>query len=174
MRISDAVRPCEAALTAEPQIPGNAPGLPDPLDPFALPPIPRPRRPRAVRHAQRTAWLHVRLLPSERIRLVAGARRSGYPDTSSWARGALLAACDGDTLPLLDGEAVKAVERLRRDLNSGPGANLNQALLHANRSVLEGVPPDERSLLEAVEGARAAVEALRGELGRLLGPGGRA
>ena len=164
----------EAAVTAEPQMPDDAPGLPDPLDPFALPPIPRPHRSRAVRHAQRTAWLHLRLLPSERIRLVAGARRSGYPDISSWARGTLLAACDGATLPILDGEAVKAVERLRRDLNSGSGANLNQALLHANRLAREGAAPDERTLMDAVDGARAALDALRADLGLLLGPGGRA
>ena len=148
----------------------------DPLDPFALPaaPPPRHRRPRAVRHALRTAWLHLRLLPSEHTRLTAAARRAGRTDTSSWARGTLLSACGGDALPVLDAQAAKAVERLRRDLNSGVGANLNQALLHANRLSREGLPPDARSLLEAVDDARAALEAVREKLGRLLGPGGRA
>ena len=74
---------------------------------------------------------------------------------------------------MLDREASKAVERLRRDLNSGVGSNLNQALLHANRAAREGVAPDEHALLEAVKGARAVLNAVREELGRLLGPGGR-
>lgn len=148
--------------------------MPDPLDPFALPPPPRSHRPRAVRHAQRTTWLHLRLLPSERIRLVAGARGAGYPDTSSWARGTLLAACGEETLPALDGEASKAVERLRRDLNSGVGSNLNQALAHANAAVRGGGAADEDALLAAVVAARAAVEALRADIQRLLGPQGRA
>lgn len=148
----------------------------DPLDPFTLPvtPPPRHRRPRAVRHAQRTAWLHLRLLPSERTRLTAAARRAGRTDTSSWARGTLLAACDGEDTPMLDAEASKAVERLRRDLNSGVGSNLNQALAHANAAARAGGAMDEDALLAAVASARAAMEALHADLQRLLGPQGRA
>ena len=75
---------------------------------------------------------------------------------------------------MLDAEASKAVERLRRDLNSGVGSNLNQALAHANAAARAGGAMDEDALLAAVASARAAMEALHADLQRLLGPGGRA
>ena len=64
--------------------------------------------------------------------------------------------------------------RLRRDLNSGPGANLNQALLHANARAKGGLAVDGDALAAAVAAAQAALEALRIDMGRLLGPQGRA
>lgn len=158
---------------------GTRPIADDLADPFALPgdEPPRPsraRRPRTVRHAHRTAWLHLRVLPSERLRLTGAAGRAGYRNTSSWARGTLLAASQGESLPVLDATATGELVRLRRDLNSGVGANLNQAVAHANARAKGGMPADEDALLHAVDAARAALEAVREDLARLLGPHGRA
>ena len=155
----------------------------DPLDPTALPPLPEPttRGPRRIRQARprstrasRTVHLGVRVLPSERVRLAAGAHAAGYRDVSAWARGTLLAACDGERLPVLDAEALAEVARFRRDLNSGAGSNLNQALMHANARARAGKAVDEDTLVAAVVAAHAALEAVRSDLARLLGPHGRA
>ena len=154
----------------------------DPLDPTALPPLPEtttrpPRRTRQPRprttRASRTVHLGVRVLPSERVRLAAGAKAAGYRDVSAWCRGTLLAACDRESLPVLDDAAARELERLRRDLNSGVGSNLNQGLAHANALVRAGQAVDEDGLLAAVVAAQAALEALRGDLARVLAPQGR-
>lgn len=158
----------------------EVPGL-DPLDPFGLPEPeaaarsrqqrpPRARRSRAVR----AVHLGIRVLASERSRLAAAAKRAGYRDTSSWCRGTLIAACNEEGPPLLDEALLTEVARLRRDLNSGPGANLNQALLHANARAKGGLAVDGDALAAAVAAAQAALEALRIDMGRLLGPQGRA
>ena len=155
----------------------------DPLDPTALPPLAEPstrprRRTRQPRsrstRASRTVHLGVRVLPSERTTLAAGAHAAGYRDVSAWCRGTLLAACTGKSLPVLDAEALAEVARLRRDLNSGMGSNLNQALMHANARVKAGKAVDEDALVAAVVAAQAALEAVRSDLARLLGPHGRA
>ncbi len=132
----------------------------------------RQPRPRTTR-ASRTVHLGVRVLPSERVRLAAGAQAAGYRDVSAWCRGTLLAACAGEAPPVLDEAAARELERLRRDLNSGVGSNLNQAVAHANASAKGGHAVDEDVLLTAVVQAQATLEALRGDLGRLLGPHGR-
>lgn len=154
----------------------------DPLDPTSLPPLSEPTarpprrtrqpRPRSTR-ASRTVHLGVRVLPSERVRLTAGAHAAGYRDISAWCRGTLLAACSGEDLPMLDMAALAEVARLRRDLNSGPGSNLNQAMLHANALARAGQAPDQEVLLAAVMAAQATLEVLRGDLNRLLAPHGR-
>ena len=74
---------------------------------------------------------------------------------------------------MLDESASRELERLRRDLNSGVGANLNQAVAHANASAKGGQAVDEDVLLAAVVQAQAALEALRGDLARVLAPHGR-
>ena len=154
----------------------------DPLDPTALPPLAEPytRPPRRTRQprprttrASRTVHLGVRVLPSERVRLAAGAHVAGYRDVSAWCRGILLAACSGESPPVLDESASRELERLRRDLNSGAGSNLNQALLHANQRAKAGQAVDEDALLAAVTKAQAELEALRGDLARVLAPHGR-
>lgn len=76
-------------------------------------------------------------------------------------------------LPVLDAEGSRTVERLRRDLNSGVGSNLNHALAHANAAVRGGGAVDGDALLAAVTASGAALEALRADLQRLLGPQGR-
>lgn len=151
-------------------------------DPFALPgdepgdvpavPTPR-RRARAPGRAFRSEWVHVRVLPSEKARMAAAARRAGYPDLSAWSRGLLMAACDDQALPVLDEGALAEVARLRRDLGSGVGSNLNQALQHANARAKGGMPADGDALLAAVSAAREAVGSLHADLRRLLRPAGR-
>lgn len=154
-----------------------------PLDPTALPPLPEPttRPPRRTRQprpritrASRTVHLGVRVLPSERVRLAAEAKAAGYRDVSAWCRGTLLAACGGEAPPVLDETASRDLERLRRDLNSGVGSNLNQALAHANVHAKAGRLVNLDVLLAAVAAAQVALEALRGDLGKVLGPRGRA
>lgn len=147
-------------------------------DPFAPPltlaPARRgPGRPRSTGRAWRSAYVTIRVLPSEKVRLLAAARRAGHDDTSAWARGLLMAACDGEAPPAMDVQALAEVARLRRDLNSGVGANLNQAMLHANASAKGGEQPDEGALLDQVLRAREAVDGLRADLQRLLRPAGR-
>lgn len=154
----------------------------DPLDPTALPPLtgPTTRPPRRTRQprprttrASRTVHLGVRVLPSERVRLAAGAHAAGYRDVSAWARGTLLATCDGNGPPVLDEAAARELERLRRDLNSGVGSNLNQALAHANVRAKAGKLVNLDALFAAVAAAQAAMEALREDLERRLAPHGR-
>ncbi len=147
-------------------------------DPFAPPPplAParrRPGRPRSTGRAWRSAYFTLRVLPSEKVRLLAAARRAGHDDTSAWARGLLMAACDGEAPPAMDTQALAEVARLRRDLNSGIGSNLNQAMLHANAVAKAGEQPDEGGLMEQVRQAREAVEGLRADIQRLLRPAGR-
>ena len=148
----------------------------DDADPFLLPPPASPRRPgrpRAPARAVRAYHMGLRLLASERIRLSAAARRAGYDDTSAWARGVLLSACDGVTSVSLDAGVLVELAQLRRDLNGGAGANLNQALLHANTLAKAGGQPDGAALLTAVQAAHSALDALRAELQRQLSPRGR-
>lgn len=155
-------------------------------DPFALPELvsddapgdgpavpARRRRARAPGRAFRSEWVHVRVLPSEKARMAAAARRAGYPDLSAWSRGLLMAACDGQGQPMLDEGALAEVARLRRDLGSGVGSNLNQALQHANARAKGGQAVDGDALLAAVSAARAALELLHADLRRLLRPAGR-
>ena len=156
------------------------PALADSLldDPFAPPPCPapagrRPGRPRSMGQAWRSAYVTIRVMPSEKVRLLAAARRAGHDDTSTWARGLLMAACDGEAPAAMDVQALAEVARLRRDLNSGIGANLNQAMLHANALAKGGEQPDGDTLLHEVRQAREAVEALHADLQRLLRPAGR-
>lgn len=144
----------------------------DVLDPFELPPIEEVEVGDFAR-ATRTAFVTVRTLPSEKIRLRAAAKKAGYRDTSSWARGILLSATTGEDAPRLDDAAAAEIARLRRDLNSGIGANLNQALTHANTNARMGVAIDEAGLSDAVNAARHAVEMLRKDLQQALKPNGR-
>lgn len=147
----------------------------DDNDPFLpSPPTPRrgPGRPPSTRSC-RSRHLALRLLPSEKLRLTAAAKRAGYDDTSSWARGVLLAECAGETLPVIDHGVLAEVARLRRDLNSGIGANLNQALLHANRAAKGLDEPDETELVREVRFAQDALATMKVELQRLLKPAGR-
>ena len=107
------------------------------------------------------------------VRLAAGAHAAGYRDVSAWCRGTLLAACGGEAPPVLDEAASRELERLRRDLNSGVGSNLNQALAHANARARAGQAADADGLLAAVAAAQTALEALRSDLARVLAPHGR-
>lgn len=147
----------------------------DVLDPFELPePAPsEQKRVQGFDKATRTAFVTVRALPSEKIRLRAAAKRAGYRDTSSWARGVLLAAATGDDAPRLDDGVATEIARLRRDLNSGIGSNLNQALLHANTNVRAGTAIDEAALATIVSEARDVLEGLRSDLQQALKPHGR-
>ena len=147
----------------------------DVLDPFELPePAPsEENRVQGFDKATRTAFVTVRALPSEKIRLRAAAKRAGYRDTSAWARGILLAAATGEDSPRLDEGAAAEIARLRRDLNSGIGANLNQALTHANMNARVGTAIDETALAITVVEARHALEALRLDLQKALKPHGR-
>lgn len=155
-------------------------------DPFALPELApgdvpgdgpavpaRRRRARAPGRAFRSEWVHVRVLPSEKARMAAASGRAGYPDLSAWSRGLLMSACDGQAPPVLDEGALAEVARLRRDLGSGVGANLNQVVAHANARAKGGMPADGDALLAAVSAAREAVESLHADLRRLLRPAGR-
>lgn len=145
-------------------------------DPFAPPPSsPRrlPGRPRSIGRAYRSAYVTLRVMPSEKIRLLAASRRAGYEDTSPWARGLLLAACDGESLPVINEDVLAEVARLRRDLNSGIGSNLNQAMLHANALAKSGGKLDLSQLESQITAAREAVDALRVDLQKLLRPLGR-
>ncbi len=143
-------------------------------DPFALPPLrSKGGRPRSTK-AWRSELTQFRVLPSEKVRLTAAAHHAGYPDLSSWSRGTLLAACEGESLARWDDSARDEKGRLRRDLGSGVGANLNQALQHANAAAKGSENTNETELLSAVQGARAALDALRADLKELLRRGGQA
>jgi len=133
------------------------------------------RKKRAPRSADgaRSAAMGIRLHPQERAAIRAAARRARRDDPSGWAREVLLAAAAREDIPFVGDEALEELLRLRRDLNSGVGANLNQAMLYANREAKMGRAPDRRALLEAVEAARAGLEALRAELERVIHPRGR-
>jgi len=150
-------------------------------DPFeihdmaAVPPVreqrPSPARRKGVR-AIRTAQAVVRMLPSEMRRAQGLARRAGFDCLSAWVRARCVV--DDDVFLVLDEGTATELVRLRRDLNSGIGANLNQAMLHANTLAREGRSPDVDALREAVEAARLAVEGLRADVAAVLGPRGRA
>lgn len=159
------------------------------LDEWGMPvdsvPIPNPgaphrskvkrkkRAPRAVEGEPRSRPLGIRLHPRERSALVAAARRARRDDVSAWAREVLLAVAAKENIPYLGDECLEELLRLRRDLNSGVGNNLNQVMRWAHREAKMGRAPDRTRLLEAVQAACAAVEALRAELGRILHPRGR-
>ncbi len=144
-----------------------------PEDPFALPPL----RNKGGRPFSTKPWrseiAQFRVLSSEKARLTAAAKRAGYRDLSSWSRGMLLAACDGDSLVRWDEAARDEVARLRRDLGSGVGSNLNQALQHANTAAKGGQTVNVGELLSAVQQAQAALEVLTADLKQALQRGGR-
>ena len=146
-------------------------------DPFALPDAkPASNRNKGGRppsaKAFRSGFVRFRVLPSEKIRLTAAAKRAGYPDLSSWSRGLLLGAADGESAPRLSDEVLAEIARLRRDIGSGFGANLNQAVTHANAAAKAGQAVEAERLTAAVTVARAALDGLRGELTALLRPRG--
>ncbi|MBX9660241.1 MAG: hypothetical protein K2X00_16895 [Nitrospiraceae bacterium] len=146
----------------------------DSIDPFELPDLPLTAPiSETFERATRSAFVTVRTLPSEKVRLRAAAKRAGYRDVSSWARGVLLAAAAGEHAPRLDDAAATEIARLRRDLNSGLGANLNQAMTHANTNARAGITIDEAGLSDAVNAAQHAVEMLRADLQAILKPHGR-
>ena len=154
----------------------------DLFDPFELPPetVPEEVRPvsgRKRRYATRvipkTAVLGIRMSASERRAVNATARRAGGREASSWAREVLLAAAADEVVPSVDAEAHDALLRLRRDLNSGVGANLNQVVLIANKAGKEGRSPNEDALIRALEATRAALEGLRADLAKVISPRGR-
>lgn len=154
----------------------------DLFDPFELPPetVPEEVRPvsgRKRRYATRvipkTAVLGIRMSASERRAVNAAARRAGGREASSWAREVLLAAAADEVVPSVDAEAHDALLRLRRDLNSGVGANLNQVVLIANKAGKEGRSPNEDALIRALEATRAALEGLRADLAKVISPRGR-
>jgi hypothetical protein len=85
----------------------------------------------------------------------------------------LLAHAAREDIPHLGEECLEELLRLRRDLNSGVGNNLNQLVAYAHREAKMGRAPDRARLLEAVEAAQVAVEGLRNDLERVLHPRGR-
>jgi hypothetical protein len=141
------------------------------------PKVPRTKRKkRAARSTDgepRSAPLGIRLHPRERSALVAAARRARRDDVSAWAREVLLAHAAKEDIPHVGEEALEELLRLRRDLNSGVGNNLNQLVTYAHREAKMGRAPDRHALLEAVQAAQAAVETLRQDLERVLHPRGR-
>lgn len=146
------------------------------------PSVPRPprattkrkkRAPRAAEGEPRSKPLGIRLHPRERSALLAAARRARRDDVSAWCREVLLAHAAREDIPHVGDECLEELLRLRRDLNSGVGNNLNQAMVWAHREAKMGRSPDRTRLLEAVVAAQAAVEALRGDLERVLHPRGR-
>ena len=146
-------------------------------DPFALPDEkPATRRNKGGRppsaKAFRSSFVRLRVLPSEKIRLTAAAKRGGYPDLSSWSRGLLLGATAGDTAPRLSDDVLSELVKLRRDIGSGVGSNLNQAMAHANAALKAGQAVEVDVLADAVQAAHVALDELRGELTRLLRPQG--
>lgn len=153
-----------------------------PFDPYELPleaggeevvPVPGRRRRHATRVLTKTAVLGIRMAPGERKSVNAAARRAGGREASAWAREVILAAAAEEELPSLDAEAHEELLRLRRDLNSGVGSNLNQVVLIANRAGKEGRSPNEDALIRALEATRAALEGLRADLARAISPRGR-
>lgn len=151
----------------------------DLLDPFELPPVddedvigPGTKRKRRIT-VGKTAVLGIRMFPSERRAVNAAARRAGRREASAWARETLLAAAADEEVPILSEEVHSELMRLRRDLNSGIGANLNQAMKWANREAKMGRAPDRRVLLERVTEVQAGLKALRRDLARIIAPRGR-
>jgi len=156
------------------------------LDEWGMPvdaaPLPASRPPRtkrkkrAARSAEgepRSRPIGIRLHPRERSALIAAARRARRDDVSAWAREVLLAHAAREDIPHLGEECLEELLRLRRDLNSGVGNNLNQLVAYAHREAKMGRAPDRARLLEAVEAAQVAVEGLRNDLERVLHPRGR-
>ena len=132
------------------------------------------RKRRVVPHGkQREAGFNVRLLTAERARMTSAAAKAGFRNASSWARTSLLAACENEPLPVASEAALAEVARLRRDLNSGVGANLNQALTHANALAKRGQSADGEALLRSVEETHEALAVVLEELRRVLHPAGR-
>lgn len=134
---------------------------------FELPPLKPVRRKRAVRSAQAV----VRMLPSEMRRAQALSDRAGYASLSEWIRAR--AVTDDEIFVVLGDETAAELVKLRRDLNSGIGANLNQALHHANARAGAGQPVDEAGLADQVAQTRAALASVLVALERLLSPRGR-
>lgn len=151
------------------------------LDPWELPdPVEasqdrssRSAKPRQNGRAIRTAQAVVRMLPSEMRSARAAAKRGRHPSLSSFVR-ALVLAGDDAPLPVLDEAVAREVARLRRDINSGIGANLNQITRHANELAKVGRLPDAEQLVEAVNAAAEKMEAILGRLELVLSPHGRA
>lgn len=133
----------------------------------------RSATPRNNGRAVRTAQAVVRMLPSEMRSARAAAKRAKHPSLSSFVRALLLAGEDAP-LPVLDESTAREVARLRRDINSGIGANLNQVVHHANAMAKAGQLPNAEHLLEAVRAAEAGMEAVLGRLELILSPRGRA
>lgn len=123
--------------------------------------------------AVRTAQAVVRMLPSEMRSARAAAKRAKHPSLSSFVRALVLAGEDAP-LPVLDDNTAREVARLRRDINSGIGANLNQVVHHANAMAKAGQLPNAEHLLEAVRAADEKMEAVLGRLELILSPSGRA
>lgn len=150
------------------------------LDPWELPETSeasqdRPARtakPRNNSRAIRTAQAVVRMLPSEMRSARAAAKRAKHPSLSSFVRSLVLAG-DGTPLPVLDESTAREVSRLRRDINSGIGANLNQITRHSNELAKVGRIPDAEALLEAVRAAEERMEAILVRLELILSPQGR-
>lgn len=161
----------------------------DELDEWGMPidavPIPNPeaphrskvkrkkRAPRSSDGEPRSRPIGIRLHPRERSALVAAARRARRDDVSAWAREVLLAHAAKEDIPHVGDEALEELLRLRRDLNSGVGNNLNQVMRWAHREAKMGRAPDRRSLLEAVVATQAGLDGLRKDLERVLHPRGR-
>jgi thioredoxin-like negative regulator of GroEL len=101
----------------------------------------------------------------------AAAKRAKHPSLSSFVRALVL--CDGTQLPGLDESTAREVSRLRRDINSGIGANLNQVAHHANAMAKAGRLADAERLLEAVRAAEEKMEAILVKLALILSPQGR-
>lgn len=141
------------------------------------PKVPRTKRKkRAARSAEgepRSKPIGIRLHSRERAALIAAARRARRDDVSAWCREVLLAHAAREYIPHVGDEALEELLRLRRDLNSGVGNNLNQLVTYAHREAKMGRAPDRRALLDAVQAAQAAVEGLRQDLERVLHPRGR-
>ena len=134
------------------------------------------RKKRAARSAEgepRSKPIGIRLHSRERAALIAAARRARRDDVSAWCREVLLAHAAREYIPHVGDEALEELLRLRRDLNSGVGNNLNQLVTYAHREAKMGRAPDRRALLDAVQAAQAAVEGLRQDLERVLHPRGR-
>jgi hypothetical protein len=147
--------------------------LPDALEQASHDRATHPVKPRNNGRAVRTAQAVVRMLPSEMRSARAAAKRAKHPSLSSFVRALVLAGEDAP-LPVLDDNTAREVARLRRDINSGIGANLNQVVHHANAMAKAGQLPNAEHLLEAVRAADEKMEAVLGRLELILSPSGRA
>lgn len=153
-----------------------------PVDAVPALSVPRPTRPQAKRKKRaprspdgeaRSRPLGIRLHPRERTALIAAARRARRDDVSAWAREVLLAVAAREDVPCVSDEALEELLRLRRDLNSGIGSNLNQLVTYAHREAKMGRAPDRTRLLDAVLATQAGLDGLRKYLERVLHPRGR-